>query len=231
MPSPFENDTTAREVLEALRWPDGPRCPRCGSGGAEVFLIGGEKRSHREGLYQCKPCRRQFSVTVDTPFERLRIPLSTWFRAARAFSYEGPAYGKSGKPSLLEMQSEIDVSYRTVLRMKDIIKRAARNYRGQRKGFGAWPRSFMIHKSGDHAFGVRRRLLAEGKHPSQRTIRSFGVLRGFVPARASARHALDRTECLLRLLLGTPPKRQAPRKRRLLSGEWGKSGAKSLMGQ
>jgi Transposase zinc-ribbon domain len=45
LPSPFENDTAAREVLEALRWPDGPRCPRCGSGGAEVFLIGGEKHS------------------------------------------------------------------------------------------------------------------------------------------------------------------------------------------
>jgi transposase-like protein len=231
MPSPFEDETTAREVLEALRWPDGPRCPRCGSGGPEVFLIGGEKRSHREGLYQCKPCRRQFSVTVGTPLERLRIPLSTWVRAAREFSYEGPAYGKGGKPSLLEIQSEIDVSYRTVLRMRDIIKRAARKYRGHKKGFGAWPRSFMVHKSGDHAPNVRRRLLAEGKHPSQHTIQSSGVLRGFVTARASARHALDRTECLLMLLLGALPKRQASRKRRLLSREWVAIGAKSLKAQ
>jgi transposase-like protein len=212
MKYPFENDTAARAALEALRWPAGPRCPLCDASGVEVFLIGGEKHSHREGLYQCRPCRRQFSVTVGTPLERLRIPLSTWIRAARAFSYEGSA----GKPSLLEMQPEIDVSYRTVLRMRDIIERAARKYRGQKKGFGAWPRSFM-RKSADHPPSVKRRLLAEGKHPSQHTIQSSGVLRDLVPARGSARHELDRTECLLRLLLGTPPpKRRASRKGRFL---------------
>jgi transposase-like protein len=78
MPSPFENDTAARALLERLRWPDGPQCPRCDAQGPEVFLIGGEKHSHREGLYHCKPCRKGFSVTVGTSFERLRIPLSTW---------------------------------------------------------------------------------------------------------------------------------------------------------
>ena len=51
-------------------------------------MIAGEKQSHREGLYQCKPCRRQFSVTVGTALERLRVPLSTWVRAAHAFSCE-----------------------------------------------------------------------------------------------------------------------------------------------
>ena len=168
-----------------------------------------------QGAYA--PC----PISVGTLLERLRIPLSTWMRAAREFSYEGPAYGKGGKPPLSEMQSEIDVSYRTVLRMRDIIKRAARKYRGHKKGFGAWPRSLMIHKGGDHGPYVRRRLLGEGKHPSQHTIQSSGVLRGFVPARASARHALDRTECLLRLLLGTHPKRQAPRKRRFSLGRGG----------
>jgi transposase-like protein len=68
--SPFDNDTAARALLERLRWPDGPQCPRCGSGGDLVFLIGGEKHSHRDGLYQCKPCRKSFSVTVGTPLER-----------------------------------------------------------------------------------------------------------------------------------------------------------------
>jgi transposase-like protein len=104
-----------------------------------VFLIGGEKHSHREGLYQCKPCRRSFSVTVDTPMERLRVPLSAWVSAAREFSYQAPKPLRDSKPTLLDLQSEIAVSYRTVLRMRDIIKRAAGKYRGHKYVFGAWP--------------------------------------------------------------------------------------------
>src|SRR6202035_2299437 len=119
MPSPFDDDAAAKELLERLRWPDGPACPRCTARGPEVFRIGGEKHSHRDGIYQCKPCRRQFSVTVGTALERQRISLSTWVRAAHEFSYEGPAYGK-GKdrklkpPPLTELEAKIGVSYRTV---------------------------------------------------------------------------------------------------------------------
>ena len=119
-----------------------------------MFLIGGEKHSHREGLYQCKRCRKGFSVTVGTPLERLRVPLSTWVRAAHAFSYEAPRKmrrrDKDSKPHLLEMQHEIGVSYRTVLRMRDIIKQVAGKYRGLKHVFGAWPRSFMGHKRAKH---------------------------------------------------------------------------------
>jgi transposase-like protein len=99
MPSPFDDDAAAKELLERLRWPDGPACPRCAAHGPDVFRIGGEKHSHRDGLHQCKPCRRQFSVTVGTVFERLRISLSTWVRAAHEFSHEGLRFGKDGQPA------------------------------------------------------------------------------------------------------------------------------------
>ena len=76
------------------------------------------------------------------------MPLSTWVRAAHAFSCKGLlAYRKNGKPPLTQLKMDIGVSYRTVLRMRDIIKRAAERYKGHRTGFGAWPRSFMRHKS------------------------------------------------------------------------------------
>jgi transposase-like protein len=196
MLSPFEDDTAARAVLETLRWPDGPQCPRCGSGGDLVFLIGGEKHSHRDGLYQCKRCRKSFSVTVGTAFERLRIPLSTWFRGARAFSFEAPR--RDGKPTLLEIQSEINVAYRTVLRMRDVIERAARKYRGYKYVFGAWPRSLMHHH----------------RENPDKTIQVTGALAGALPARKYAKGEVNRTERLLRLLLAypkvTPRKRRAP---------------------
>jgi transposase-like protein len=203
--SPFDDDAAAREALEALRWPDGPFCPRCDSRGAAVFRIGGEKHSHRDGLYQCKPCRRQFSVTVGTILERLRVPLSTLVRAAHAFSYEGPAYGKEGKPPLTQLETEIGVSYRTVLRMRDIIKYAAMRYKGYRSGFGAWPRSFMKKSSPrlKNYHYLKRKMLEEGKHPSQHAVRSSGVLAGLMSGCGSTRAAFDRTEQLLRLLLAT----------------------------
>jgi transposase-like protein len=101
-----------------------------------VFRIGGDKQSHREGLLQCKPCRRQFSVTVGTLLERLRVPLSTWVRAASVFSHETSKRAVAVTP-LKDLQAEIGVSYRAVVRMRDIIKRAAKGYKGYRLDFGA----------------------------------------------------------------------------------------------
>lgn len=186
MQSPFEDNTAARDLLERLRWPHGPQCPRCDAREPEVFLISGEKHSHREGLYQCKRCRKSFSVTVGTSFERLRIPLSTWVRAARAFSSDG-------KPTLLEIQSELGVAYRTVLRMRDVIERAAQTYRGHKQVFGTWPRELMHHRT------LNR----------EKTIQAT-VLKNALPALKPGE--ANRTERLLRLLLAAP--KGTPRKRR-----------------
>jgi hypothetical protein len=225
MPSPFDDDAAARELLERLRWPDGPACPRCAARGADnVFRIRGEKHTHRDGLYQCKPCRRQFSVTVGTALERQKIPLSTWVRAAHEFSYEGPAYGrdKYGKPkppSLTELKTKIGVSYKTVLRIRDIIEYAVSKYRGYRAGFGTWLRSLMTHggtPKQQRSPPYKEKLLAAGKHPSQQvSFKPSGLLADAMSDHKTAdtRAAFDRTEVLLRLLLSTAAK-PAPRKRR-----------------
>jgi len=74
----FQDADKAREYLEALRWPNGPVCPHCGVEGQHYALKGG---SHRPGLMKCKDCRKQFSVTVGTVFERSKIPLNKWLMA------------------------------------------------------------------------------------------------------------------------------------------------------
>ena len=74
----FTDAEKAREYLEALRWPNGPVCPHCGTEGAHYALKGA---SHRAGLLKCKDCRKQFSVTVGTVFERSKIPLNKWLLA------------------------------------------------------------------------------------------------------------------------------------------------------
>jgi transposase-like protein len=74
----FQDADKAREYLEALRWPDGPICPHCGVLGAHYAMKG---KSHRPGLWKCKDCRSQFSVTVGTVFERSKIGLNKWLLA------------------------------------------------------------------------------------------------------------------------------------------------------
>jgi transposase-like protein len=76
--SHFTDADKAREYLEALRWPNGPVCPHCGTEGEHYALKGA---SHRAGLLKCKDCRKQFSVTVGTVFERSKIPLNKWLLA------------------------------------------------------------------------------------------------------------------------------------------------------
>jgi transposase-like protein len=74
----FTDEDAARAYLEAIRWPDGPVCPHCGCIGRASRLEG---KSHRPGLLFCGDCRKQFSVTVKTVFERSKIPLNKWVLA------------------------------------------------------------------------------------------------------------------------------------------------------
>lgn len=75
----FSNDDSARAYLESVRWPNGPVCPHCKSTGEHYKLEG---KSTRPGVWKCQDCRKPFSVTVGTVFERSKIPLSKWLAAA-----------------------------------------------------------------------------------------------------------------------------------------------------
>ncbi len=75
----FQDETKAREWLEARVWPSGPVCPHCGTTSENVTKL--EGKAHRPGVYQCNACREQFTVTVGTVFERSKIPLTKWLAA------------------------------------------------------------------------------------------------------------------------------------------------------
>ena len=72
----FQDATKARAWLESLIWAGGRACGYCGTLEASSPVKG------REGYYQCKACRKQFTVQVGTVFERSHIPLNKWLQAA-----------------------------------------------------------------------------------------------------------------------------------------------------
>jgi transposase-like protein len=74
----FHDEETARRHFEALRWPDGPICPHCGSLDNATELKG---QSTRAGVYKCKDCRKPFTATIGTLYERSHIPLHKWLLA------------------------------------------------------------------------------------------------------------------------------------------------------
>jgi transposase-like protein len=73
----YSDEDKARALLEKLLWPEGVICPHCKFN--EVYKITpktASKEPTRKGVYCCAACRKQFSVTVGTVFERSHIPLS-----------------------------------------------------------------------------------------------------------------------------------------------------------
>lgn len=68
----FATEEACREYVVQLRWPEGFCCPRCGHG--EVWIM-------KRGLYWCRQCDYQVSITAGTIFQDSRKSLRLWFRA------------------------------------------------------------------------------------------------------------------------------------------------------
>jgi transposase-like protein len=74
----YTNEEAARAHFEAIRWPDGRVCPHCGTVGNSTLMQG---KTTRAGLYKCKDCRKPFTATMGTVYERSHIPLHKWLLA------------------------------------------------------------------------------------------------------------------------------------------------------
>jgi transposase-like protein len=111
----FHNETAAIARLEAIVWPDGPYCPRCGGFDRITPVKGG-----RVGLRRCGPCKREFTVTVGTIFERSHIKLHKWFQAAHLM-----ASSKKGI-SAHQLHRTLKVTYKTAWFMEHRLREAMR---------------------------------------------------------------------------------------------------------
>jgi transposase-like protein len=74
----FTDPLKAADYLESIRWPDGqPVCPHCGDRERKHYKLPNKTRR----LWKCAACRKQFTVTVGTIFERSHVPLNKWLLA------------------------------------------------------------------------------------------------------------------------------------------------------
>jgi transposase-like protein len=117
----FSDEDAARALLEEMRWgKDGAVCPHCG--GSEPYKLtpkATSKKPGRKGLYKCKACRKQFTVTVGTIFEDSHIPISKWLLALHLL-----ASSKKGI-SAHQLHRNLGISYKGAWFMAMRLRHAA----------------------------------------------------------------------------------------------------------
>jgi transposase-like protein len=72
------NEEAAFAYVESRLWPDGPVCPHCGAVNEATKLKG---KTTRPGLWKCRPCRKPFTVRMETVFESSHVSLHIWLQA------------------------------------------------------------------------------------------------------------------------------------------------------
>src|SRR5271154_1209306 len=72
------NEDAAFAYVEARLWPNGPVCPHCGVVGEASKSKG---KTTRAGLWNCRACRKPFTVRMGSIFESAHVPLHVWLQA------------------------------------------------------------------------------------------------------------------------------------------------------
>ncbi len=129
----FQDADKARTFLEKLRWPNGPVCPHCGCTTAyKLAAKPGSKQPVRVGVYKCKDCEQQFTVTVNTIFEDSHIPLHKWLLAIHLL-----CASKKGM-SAHQLHRMLPVTYKTAWFMAHRIRymMSQPSFKNKKKLFG-----------------------------------------------------------------------------------------------
>ena len=97
----FPDEPAAIQWFEALIWPNGRACPRCGS-------VDTQRAAKTSGLpYYCQGCQKAFSVRIGTVLERSHVSFRQW--AFAIYLEMTSLKGISG----MKLHREIGVAYKT----------------------------------------------------------------------------------------------------------------------
>lgn len=138
----FGTDDACRAHMESVRWPNGPVCPKCGSVN-EAGPVG-----NRPGLFRCRACTIQFSVTVGTAMEGTHLPLRHWYLAMYLMM-------STAKPiSAASLSRQMGIQYRTCWHL-------LRRLRAMMDGGASLPLSGIIEADETYVGGVKPRGLPD----------------------------------------------------------------------
>jgi transposase-like protein len=108
----YSDESAARLKFEQLRWGKGCQdiaCPHCRAAGLDnsyrVRIM--PRSSTRPGLWRCRSCKRQFTVTKGTVFEDTHVPLTKWLLALSLL------VGSKTGVSAHEVHRTLNVKYQT----------------------------------------------------------------------------------------------------------------------
>jgi len=93
----FATDRACLDYLAGLRWPEGFVCPKC--------AVAGDAWRTSDGLWMCRACGRQTSVTAGTIFDKTRSPLRMWFAAAWYITSQKTGVSAQGLQRVLGLRS------------------------------------------------------------------------------------------------------------------------------
>jgi transposase-like protein len=158
----FSNKRTCIEFVKNLHWPNGVTCPVCAS--KEVT----ELRTRQ--LWQCRDCRKQFSVKVGTIFEDSALPLQKWLVALWLITN-----AKNGISSY-EIHRSLGVTQKTAWFMSHRIRLAMERGTILLSGVVEVDESYIGGSDKNRHEGKKRRMNPQG--PSDKTIVVGMVERG-----------------------------------------------------
>lgn len=183
----FNDESLALRALEAIRWPNGIVCVYCNSKAISAPGKG-------DLQYRCGRCSRLFDFFTGTILADIDLAPDTLLTALYTFStckYRSSAF--------LKLQCLDGMPARSVEELWSKVQSRCRSYRGYKKTFGRLLQAEMP-ETPPRLWGPRKeKLLAEGKHQSQNTVHPTNSLK--CPPAVATQTALQRTECLLRLLV------------------------------
>ena len=120
----FPDDATAEQWFVAQRWPEGIRCPRCGSDSVQT------KAAHKSMPFRCRAskkrgsCGKPFSVKTGTFMERSNIGCQDWL-----FAFYLTATNLKGVSSM-KLHREIGTTQKTAWYLAHRIRKAWSSGRG-----------------------------------------------------------------------------------------------------
>ncbi len=109
----FQDENSCRVYLEALRWPNGFACPKCGANESPFRF------KDRLRVVRCRKCRVDVRVTAGTVMADSRSPLQHWFWGAFLLNSHTPGL------SAVQFQRQLGIKrYETAFHMLHKLRAA-----------------------------------------------------------------------------------------------------------